>query len=103
MQGWRGGAVGEGLCGGKACGGHRLAEGEGRRPGGEAADTGEARVFRRSRNGLRPVGGRVLAFGRGQRRGRGWGERGPGRCGMIDGGKNHGTVAEGRAEQCRKR
>ena len=32
MQGWRGGAVGEGLCGGKACGGHRLAEGEGRPP-----------------------------------------------------------------------
>ena len=26
----------------------------GRRPGGEAADTGAARVFRRSRNGLRP-------------------------------------------------
>ena len=26
-----------------------------------------------------------------------------GRCGMIDGGKNHGTFAEGRAEQCRKR
>ena len=26
----------------------------GRRPGGAAADTGEARVFRRSRNGLRP-------------------------------------------------
>ena len=26
----------------------------GRRPGGEAADTGCARVFRRSRNGLRP-------------------------------------------------
>ena len=54
MEGWRGGTVGEGLCGGKACGGHRLAEGEGRRPGGEAADTGAARVFRRSRNGLRP-------------------------------------------------
>ena len=31
--------------------------GAGRRPGGEAADTGGARVFRRSRNGLRPVGG----------------------------------------------
>ncbi len=31
--------------------------GAGRRPGGGAADTGEARVFRRSRNGLRPVGG----------------------------------------------
>ena len=28
--------------------------GAGRRPGGAAADTGEARVFRRSRNGLRP-------------------------------------------------
>ena len=28
----------------------------GRRPGGGAADAGEARVFRRSRNGLRPVG-----------------------------------------------
>ena len=26
----------------------------GRRPGGAAADTGAARVFRRSRNGLRP-------------------------------------------------
>ena len=54
MQGWRGGTVGEGLCGG-----NRLAEGTGlrrggRRPGGEAADTGAARVFRRSRNGLRP-------------------------------------------------
>ncbi len=33
------------------------AQGAGRRPGGEAADTGGARVFRRSRNGLRPVGG----------------------------------------------
>ena len=32
------------------------AQGAGRRPGGGAADTGEARVFRRSRNGLRPVG-----------------------------------------------
>ena len=42
MQGWRGGTVGEGLCGGKACGGHRLAEGEGRRPGGEAADGGRS-------------------------------------------------------------
>ena len=29
---------------------------QGGRPGGEAADTGGARVFRRSRNGLRPVG-----------------------------------------------
>ena len=28
--------------------------GPGRRPGGAAADTGGARVFRRSRNGLRP-------------------------------------------------
>ena len=33
------------------------AQGAGRRPGGEAADTGEARVFRLRRNGLRPVGG----------------------------------------------
>ena len=32
-------------------------QGAGRRPGGGAADTGGARVFRRSRNGLRPVGG----------------------------------------------
>lgn len=80
MQGWRGGTVGEGLCGGKACGGHRLAEGEGRRPGGEAADTGCGPV---------PAGSKIL--------------RRAGRCGMIDGGKNHGTVAEGRAEQCRKR
>ena len=54
MQGWRGGAVGEGLCGGKACGEHRLAEGEGRRPGGEAADTGGARLPAGTAGGLRP-------------------------------------------------
>ena len=48
-MGWMGvGVQGAGMCGGRT----------GRRPGGEAADTGEARVFRRSRNGLRPVGGR---------------------------------------------
>ena len=50
-MGWMGvqGAVqgaGRGRCKGRA----------GRRPGGGAADTGGARVFRRSRNGLRPVG-----------------------------------------------
>ena len=42
--------------------------GAGRRPGGEAADTGGARGFRRSRNGLRPVGGggfRLLGEGSG--------------------------------------
>ena len=33
-----------------------MVQGAGRRPGGEAADTGGARGFRRSRNGLRPVG-----------------------------------------------
>ena len=58
MQGWRGSTVGEGLCGGKAC-------------------------------GPVPAGSKIL--------------RRAGRCGMIDGGKNHGTFAEGRAEQCRKR
>ena len=35
-------------------GGFFLGGGEGRRPGGGAADAGEARGFRRSRNGLRP-------------------------------------------------
>ncbi len=29
-------------------------QGAGRRPGGAAAEAGEARLFRRSRNGLRP-------------------------------------------------
>lgn len=66
MEGWRGGVVGEGLCGGKACGGHRLAEGEGRRPGGEAADAGGARVGEAEtacgrRGGLM---GRAVAMGR---------------------------------------
>ena len=40
-------------------------QGAGRRPGGEAVDTGEARVFRRSRNGLRPVGGGFWLLGEG--------------------------------------
>ena len=34
-----------------------MVQGAGRRPGGGAADTGGARVFRRNQNGLRPVGG----------------------------------------------
>ena len=37
--------------------------GEGRRPGGGAADAGGARGFRRSRNGLRPGGGGFWFFG----------------------------------------
>ena len=44
-------AASEGWVQGAGCAGRR----EGRRPGGGAADTGGARVFRRSRNGLRPV------------------------------------------------
>ena len=43
-------------------GGAGGAQGAGRRPGGEAADAGRARVFRRSRNGLRPVGGEGFGF-----------------------------------------
>ena len=37
----------------------------GRRPGGGAADAGEARGFRHSRNGLRPVGGGFWLLGKG--------------------------------------
>ena len=48
-MGWMGVGV-QGAGRGRAGGG----QGAGRRPGGGAADTGEARVFRRSRNGLRP-------------------------------------------------
>ena len=47
---WEGAGAGDGAKKGGA-------QGAGRRPGGEAADTGEARVFRLRRNGLRPVGG----------------------------------------------
>ena len=83
MQGWRGGAVEEGLCGGKACGGHRLAAKPPTRAQPVCFDAVETAC------GPVPAGSRIL--------------RRAGRCGMIDGGKNHGTVAEGRAEQCRKR
>ena len=49
--------------------------GEGRRPGGGAADAGEARGFRRSRNGLRPDPGgceKTALTGGGQGGGYGW-------------------------------
>ena len=49
--------------------------GEGRRPGGGAADAGGARGFRRSRNGLRPDPGgceKTALTGDGQGGGYGW-------------------------------
>ena len=61
-----------------------MVQGAGRRPGGGAADTGEARVFRRSRNGLRPVGGGFLRLGE-DSEGGGLGKgRGPGMVQGVD-------------------